>query len=76
MEGGREVAENDADKIGEADSKLKTDIAGEKLNEAASEAQSDIELLNEYTDLSRKEREESQQLLDEYSQRIEQAKGA
>ena len=76
MDEGRGVAENDVEKINEADSKLKADIAGDKLTEAASEAQSDIDLLNEYTDLSRQEREESQQLLEEYSQRVEQAKGA
>jgi hypothetical protein len=76
MEAGRDVAEQDVEKINEADSKLKTDIASEKLSEAVLEAQSDTDLLNEFTDLSSQERQESQQQLEEYSQRVEQAKGA
>ena len=76
MDEGREIGEKDVENIELANSKLKTDIAGDKLSEADSEAKSDIELLNEHTDLSRQEREESQQLLEEYSQRVEQAKGA
>ena len=76
MEEGRDISGNDVEKIKESDSKLKTDVAREKLSEAVLEAQSDIDLLNEYRDLSRQERQESQQQLEEYLQRVEQAKGA
>ncbi|MCP4708866.1 MAG: hypothetical protein GY869_09600 [Planctomycetes bacterium] len=76
MDEGRELAQSDVDMIKEADSKLQADIARDKLSEAASEAQSDIDLLNTYTDCSRQERQESQKLLEEYSQRVEKAQGA
>ena len=76
MEGGREIAEADTDKISEAGSKLKTDLAKEQLSEAESEAQSDIDLLSELIETERNEREQSQQKLEEYTQRVENAKGA
>jgi len=76
MAEGKEIGETDADKISEAGSRLKTDLAKEQLSEAESEAQSDIELLTESIETERTEREGSQQDLEEYEQRVENAKGA
>lgn len=76
MTDGRECGESDADKIAEAESRLRTDIAKDSLSEAVLEAQNDIELLSEYIEIENTERTASQQDVEEYLSRVEQAKGA
>ena len=68
-----DISKKDIDKINEADSKLKDDFANDRLAEAQTEAQADIDLLTEYTELSENEREISEKLLEEYLKKIENA---
>jgi len=70
-----DVSESDLDKLADAGSRIETDGAASELAKAEEAAQRDVEFLEEHSERTRAEREESERAQQEYQARVRARSG-